>query len=188
MFYNGKIKKVLEPEAARACRPPKSRTRTPSPSSLLPSHPFPSPGGRQALAASGSSPSPGGRQALAASGITAFTLIEMLVVIAIIAIMAGMMVGVSKYANRAMKESSAHSEVERMANCLQDYFVNNGCFPNSLTEITNNLSSSFDFNTNNIPLDPWDNEYVYTNSSLSYTLYSCGPDGTNSNDDISPGK
>ena len=121
----------------------------------------------------------------------AFTLIEMLVVITIIAIMAGMMVGISKYANRAMRESSAHSEVERMANCLQDYFVNNGCFPNSLTKITNNLSSSFDFNNAGTPLDPWDNEYVYTNSSLSYTLYSCGPDGldgaiTNNTDNISP--
>lgn len=117
-----------------------------------------------------------------------FTLIEIIVVIAVISILAGLLLGVSKYADRATKRARAKSDVEGIANRLSDYFVENGRFPASLKDITN-MTAALSYDTNGLPLDPWGNPYEYSiSSAISYRLYSLGPDMTNDADNIIAGK
>lgn len=107
-----------------------------------------------------------------------FTLTEMVAVFAIIIFLVSLIVGVSKYANRAAKENAARSELQRIANILQDYFVNQGRYPSSLSAVSNELSDALSRWSQGFPMDPWQNPYYYTNSSeYSYVLLSRGPDG-----------
>ena len=113
--------------------------------------------------------------------------VEVVVVVAVVpvledvpamALVVSLIVGVSKYANRAAKENAARSELQRIANILQDYFVNQGRYPSSLSAVSNELSDALSRWSQGFPMDPWQNPYYYTNSSeYSYVLLSRGPDG-----------
>lgn len=112
-----------------------------------------------------------------------FSLLEMIAVLAIIFFLVALLIGVSKYANRAAKENAARSDIQRIGNVLQDYFVERGRYPSSLRAVSNDLTETVTRWANDEPLDPWHNPYCYrpeTNSEgqcYSYTLFSCGKDG-----------
>lgn len=60
---------------------------------------------------------------------TAFTLIELLAVITIIVILAGLVVGISKYAWRKAGTSRAQAEIAAMEGALENYKIDNGRYP-----------------------------------------------------------
>lgn len=74
----------------------------------------------------------------------AFTLIELLAVIAIICILAALIVGASRYAWQKAATSRAQSEIAAMENALENYKNDNGAYPFS----TINRSDFSDNNTN----------------------------------------
>jgi general secretion pathway protein G len=116
---------------------------------------------------------------------SAFTLVELLAVLAIIGILLGLAFGIGAYASRSARRSKAFSQIERLANAVQAALVEDGALPLSLLEITNRLPSGFTYESSTgLPLDPWGNPYEYvhqTNSPYSYFLFSYGPDGVDSN-------
>ena len=59
----------------------------------------------------------------------AFTLIELLTVMAIIVALAGLTMGVSSYANRKALESRAKAEIRAMELALEAYKADNGAYP-----------------------------------------------------------
>jgi len=59
----------------------------------------------------------------------AFTLVELLTVIAVIAILAGLILSISGYASRKAALSRARTEVAALANACESYKADNGAYP-----------------------------------------------------------
>ena len=134
---------------------------------------------------------------------SAFTLVELLTVIAIIGMLAGLVLGLSGYANRKAARSKAFAEMEKLENALEEFRVQNGSYPDgqpnptaptSMTNpvffasFSNALPGDFDFSEIH-QTDPWGNAYIYQKvSRFSYRLTSTGPSVLDSSDDISTEK
>ena len=121
----------------------------------------------------------------------AFTLVEILIVVIIIAALASMIV--PKLTGRAEKAkiSIARTDISsNLATALELYQLDNGSFPRSLQSLIVNPGGLSTWSGPYIkaqPLDPWGKTYQYRYPSLhgkDYDLYSLGPDGLPSSDDI----
>lgn len=89
------------------------------------------------------------------SGRSGFTLLEVLVVVAIIVMLAGMAVGVMSYLERA-REDAAIMNAATVKKALLDYKIRNGEWPGNLQELVNIGSLKPD----NL-LDPWKQQYQF---------------------------
>jgi type II secretory pathway pseudopilin PulG len=69
----------------------------------------------------------------------AFTLIELIVVIAIIIVLAGLLLGTSSYVQMKAKRSRAEVEIAAMSAALESYKADNGIYPRDAT--TDNLDA-----------------------------------------------
>jgi general secretion pathway protein G len=129
-----------------------------------------------------------------------FTLVELLAVITIIGVLAGLIIGASKYAVTKSKRSSAAARIAAMESALEDFKADNGFYPKqavsgpgdtlNLYQSLNGLTSAsskkyFNFTgkeiTNTAVIDPFGNEYQYVSPGktniTTYDLWSKGPDG-----------
>ena len=121
----------------------------------------------------------------------AFTLIEMLVVIAIIGTLASI-VAPAIFRNVAdAKSSSAKSQVDMLALALNSYRLDNDAFPSREQglEALRSMPSVGDpprnwrgpYLSKIVPLDPWGRPYVYLapgrENPSSFDLYTLGRDG-----------
>lgn len=140
-----------------------------------------------------------------------FTLVELLTVIAIIAILAGLVLGVAGYANRKASVARAEADIEKIRNALEEYRAQYGGYPvNPVGQEANSavLTSNLwykpqqdglapflvmkgwndpDVYTNRI-IDPWGRDYRYLqdpgSGRFTYKLWSEGPDASDAADDI----
>ncbi len=118
-----------------------------------------------------------------------FTLIELVVVIAIIGILAGVVV--TKMANRPgdARVVAAKADISTLGNALKIYQVDNFTYPTSDQGLAA-LVSKPDLPPvpkhykaggyiEKLPKDPWGNDYVYLSPGQhgAYDLYSLGADG-----------
>ncbi|MGH7718679.1 MAG: type II secretion system major pseudopilin GspG [Gemmatimonadaceae bacterium] len=125
------------------------------------------------------------------SGASGFTLIEMLVVIAIIATLAAV-VAPAVFRNVGdAKTNAARSQIELFALALDTYRLDNDRYPETEQGLSalRTLPSSGDIPRNwrgpylrkTVPLDPWGRAYVYLSPGKenpgSYDLYTLGRDG-----------
>ena len=102
-----------------------------------------------------------------------FTLIELLAVIAIISVIASLVIGVARMAKLKAKVSKAEADIQLIHNAIEDYRLDIGIYPDSISNIVSRLPSRVDI------IDPWEREYVYRfRNENSYTLHSEGPDET----------
>ena len=113
-----------------------------------------------------------------------------MMVLVIVGILIGLVFGISSYAARSALKGKARSQLQELANVLQDHLTENGAFPSSLAGITNRLPAAFNHDAAWMPLDPWNNPFDYgTNSPTSYHLSSIGPDrASGTADDLELGK
>ncbi len=118
-----------------------------------------------------------------------FTLIELVVVIAIIGILAGVVV--TKMANRPgdARMVAAKADISTLGNALKIYQVDNFTYPTSdqglaalvskpdLPPVPKNYKAGGYIEK--LPKDPWGNDYVYLSPGQhgAYDLYSLGADG-----------
>lgn len=123
-----------------------------------------------------------------------FTLIEILLVVAIIAILAGLVgpniVGRGKEA----RIQAAGADINGgLAAALDIFELDNGKYPDKLDDLSKDPGSVRNWRgpyvKKGLPKDPWGNPYVYvypgSNNPQSYDLSSNGPDGqSGSSDDI----
>jgi prepilin-type N-terminal cleavage/methylation domain-containing protein len=72
-----------------------------------------------------------------AAGAFAFTLIELLIVIAIIAVLAGLILATAGYVQKKGKRSRAEAEIAAMSAALENYKSDNGAYPSDA--VTNNF-------------------------------------------------
>ena len=133
-------------------------------------------------------PRPAGRAA-------AFTLIELLLVLVILAVLAAVVV--PKFTNRTEQAriTAAKTDISMLSTALDTFEVDNGRYPTNeegLEALVNAPSGATNWKgpyiKRGVPNDPWGRPYIYrypgTNNSHSYDLYSFGPDGREGNDDI----
>lgn len=117
----------------------------------------------------------------------AFTLIEMLVVVLILAILAALIV--PRVVNRTSdaKRAKAASDISTLSSLLQQYRIDNDSFPTTedgLNALRVQPSDAQNwrgpYTTKEIPADPWGNEYVYESpgpDGEDYLILSYGADG-----------
>jgi len=119
--------------------------------------------------------------------VAGFTLIELLSVILIISLLAGLIVGVSVFAQGKARIAKTRTQIERIKNALEEYKLEKGGYPPLAagktiddlreTDLTNWLAGDVSFT------DPWNNLLIYKcdpNNLKNYVLYSMGPDKADS--------
>jgi prepilin-type N-terminal cleavage/methylation domain-containing protein len=84
------------------------------------------------------------REARALPGACAFTLMELLIVIAIIAVLAGLVLATAGYVQKKGKRSRAEAEIAAMSAALENYKADNGGYPRDA------LTDNFNVATANI--------------------------------------
>ncbi|MCH7673164.1 MAG: type II secretion system major pseudopilin GspG [Proteobacteria bacterium] len=116
-----------------------------------------------------------------------FTLIEILVVMAIISMLA-IMVAPNLFRQQAgAMRDVARTEISTLEAALDIYRLDVGEYPDSLDGLMTNDSGRASWNgpylRRSVPLDPWDNDYIYDASGRDFTLISYGADGERGGED-----
>lgn len=116
-----------------------------------------------------------------------FTLIEILVVMAILAMLAAMVLpNIFNQQAGAMRDA-AMSQMATLETALDTYRLDLGEYPDSLEGLMDNESGRAAWNgpylRREVPLDPWGNDYVYDSEGSSFTLMSYGADGERGGED-----
>ena len=109
-----------------------------------------------------------------------FTLIEILVVMAIIAMLA-VMVAPNLFNQQAgAMRDVARTEISTLEAALDIYRLDVGEYPDSLEGLMEDDADRASWNgpylRRAVPMDPWDNEYVYEATGREFTLISYGAD------------
>lgn len=123
---------------------------------------------------------------------SAFTLLEVMLVLVIIAAIAGIAVYNIGGIRKSALTRVAQSQISVFKNALEQYRLQNGPNYPSTLEALHEAPSDADSSTfvpvlkEKIPKDPWDRPYEYKLNGENYELKSVGPDGqSGTSDDIS---
>jgi general secretion pathway protein G len=123
------------------------------------------------------------------SGSEGFTLLEILVVIAILGLLIGLVAPAALRQLSSARGSVAKQSIERIASVLDLYKLDVGSYPGSdqgLTALVQKPSGAENWNGpylkgDTLPLDPWNHPFVYRNpserSGHDYDLCSLGATG-----------
>lgn len=124
---------------------------------------------------------------------SAFTLIELLLVLVILAILTSVVV--LNFANRPdqARRTAAQTDIHTISTALDAFKIDTGRFPTSdegLQALQTQPGNVRNWNgpyLKSLPSDPWGNAYVYrypgTHNANQYDLSSNGPDGHEGGDD-----
>ncbi|MFM1895637.1 MAG: hypothetical protein RLZZ385_711 [Pseudomonadota bacterium] len=116
-----------------------------------------------------------------------FTLIEILVVMAIIAMLAVMVApNLFRQQAGAMRDAAA-SQISALETALDAHRLDVGEYPESLEGLMENESGRASWNgpylRRELPKDPWGNDYHYESDGREFTLVSYGADGERGGED-----
>ncbi len=112
-----------------------------------------------------------------------FTLMEMVVVIAIIALLATIVTPLYFKHVRKAKISTAKTQITLIEQAIMDFRLDTGRLPSSLEELSKNTSndSKWDgpYMKQAVPKDPWGNKYLYSapGEHGDFDIASYGNDG-----------
>jgi general secretion pathway protein G len=110
-----------------------------------------------------------------------FTLIEMMVVVLIIGLLAGIVgVNVLRYLGEAQVKA-AKAQIKVFEQAVELYRMDNGRYPTTDQGLEALLGGTGTdargyLKTNRIPKDPWGSEYYYVSDGETYTIKSLGRD------------
>lgn len=122
-----------------------------------------------------------------------FTLVELLAVVAIIAILAGIIIGISGYAGKKSDRARAIADMERLKTAMEEYRMEKGRYFNASGDVTvitdggQAFSNALGLYVTGLRMtDPWGRPYRYANSSpYVFRIWSKGPqDDPVTSDDI----
>lgn len=127
-------------------------------------------------------------------GASAFTLIELLLVLVILGILAAIVVPKFSGRTEQARVTAAKSQIATFSTALDAFEVDNGFYPKGKSGLSDLVTQPRDaqnwkgpYMKNEIPLDPWGNAYIYEfpgkRNANSYDLMSMGPDGRSGGDD-----
>jgi general secretion pathway protein G len=129
-----------------------------------------------------------------AGRINAFTLVEMLLVLVILAVLAAVVIPKFSGRSQQAKETAAKSQISSIEMALDAFEVDTGFYPagtgglDSLVNAPGNAQSwKGPYLKKGVPLDPWGNPYVYNypgkNNPSGYDLMSGGANGRAGDED-----
>jgi len=122
-----------------------------------------------------------------------FTLLELIVVVAILAVLAGLGAGGYRLARRSAKEGRARAEIELLRTALEEYRVEYGRYPEQ-------VSAAGFSNIGELPAlrnlfeitaleDPWGRPYQYQSTNrFLYRIWSEGENAGSEADNIDPSR
>jgi len=128
---------------------------------------------------------------------SAFTLIELLLVLVILAVLAAVVV--PKFTNRSeqARQTAAKTDIKTIESAIETFEVENGRYPSSEEGLgalmtapagLQNWHGPYIKGNGGLPKDPWGNSYIYrfpgTMNTSGFDLLSYGPDGREGGDDI----
>ncbi len=120
---------------------------------------------------------------------SAFTLMEMILVLAIIAILIAIGAATLGDFDEQAKITAARAQIGTVSTAIKMYKVNNRNLPPTLDALVKppaNVPSKRPFMEPNGIMDPWDNKYIYKSpgrDGKAYDLYSAGADKREGTDD-----
>jgi general secretion pathway protein G len=125
------------------------------------------------------------RTRIAQTGANGFTLIEVLLVVAILGILATVVVVNFAGKQEGAKIKATRASIASIATAVSMYEVELGKFPVSLTDLTVD-TESFNAPLDRVPTDSWGNTFQYLAKERGrFEIRSAGPDGAmGSADDI----
>ena len=120
----------------------------------------------------------------------AFTLVEILLVMTIIAILAAIVIPKMVGRSEQARSTAAHADIASIKTALDAFEVDNGFYPKSIQDLVTVPSNAKNWHgpyLEKVPQDPWGNPYIYyypgKHNSSGYDLVSVGPDGKEGTDD-----
>jgi general secretion pathway protein G len=116
-----------------------------------------------------------------------FTLVELLLVLTILAILAGIVLPKMTGNTERARETSAVTQIQSFGTALDAYEVDNGNYPRQLQDLVVKPRDALAWHgpyVEKIPTDPWQKPYMYqypgrrnASGAKGYDLYTTGPDG-----------
>jgi len=123
---------------------------------------------------------------------SAFTLVEMLLVLVILAVLAAIVIPKFSGRSQQAKETAAKTQIKSIELALDAFEVDTGAYPQgSLDVLVNQPSNAQNWRgpylKQGVPADPWGNPYTYVypgkQNPKGYDISSMGPDGRAGGDD-----
>lgn len=123
------------------------------------------------------------------------TLFEVLIVMSVLAVLVSLVIGLGRHADAAGKRGRAQSDLASWQDALTRWHLAFDEYPAVSGTVTNLLTASFSTPVTNLLFsevagtavrltDPWGSLYQYSGSNQTYSLWSLGPDGRPSADDV----
>jgi general secretion pathway protein G len=107
-----------------------------------------------------------------------FTLIELMIVIAIIAVLASLVGASLLNAKDSADVAAAKAQISLFKTSLMQYRLKFNRFPDDMQSLITNEKNYPCIDAKEIPKDPWGNPYIYTcENGRSYKIVSYGADG-----------
>jgi len=121
----------------------------------------------------------------------AYTLVEMLLVLVILATLAAIVIPKFAGRSRQAKVTAAESQIVNFETALDAFEIDNGFYPDDLSALIEQPDGADNWRgpymKKGIPNDPWGNAFVFTypgkNNEDGYDLQSMGMDGRVGGDD-----
>jgi general secretion pathway protein G len=113
-----------------------------------------------------------------------FSLIELLVVLVILGLIAGLVVPNIMQRGEDAKVRAAKAEIQRLSMAVDEFYLDSGRPPRELRELVDRPANASNWNgpyvnASNL-VDPWENPYTYRypGQHRSYDIFSNGADGS----------
>jgi general secretion pathway protein G len=121
----------------------------------------------------------------------AFTLVELLLVITILAILAAIVLPKMTGSSERARIGAAKTQLGAFATALDLFEVDNGHYPKGKSGLNDLVVQPRDAQNwhqymDSVPMDPWGHPYIYEcpgRHRPTYDLSSAGPDGSSGNED-----
>lgn len=120
------------------------------------------------------------------AGHAAFTMVEMLLVLVILATLAALVVPRLAGRSQQARITAAKADIQNISTAIDAFEIDNGFYPQSLEDLIVQPPNAPNWRgpylkKSTIPRDPWGNEYIYQYPGRynpdGYDLMSMGPDG-----------